>query len=123
MTYLFVANWKMNKDFAESIDFCTVYKDKLAKLSTRPHTQIVLCPSFPFLFSVAEMLSETMVDVGAQDCSPFQQGAYTGQVNALALKQVGCNFCIIGHSEERLYTHTTNNDIAAQALRLDEQHI
>lgn len=123
MAYLFVANWKMNKDFAQTIDFCTSHKDELNQLARDSHAQIVICPSFPFLFSLSELLADTKIKVGAQDCSPFEHGPYTGQVNALALKQVGCRFCIIGHSEERHYLRTSNADVAAQAVQLDKQHI
>jgi triosephosphate isomerase len=120
---VFIANWKMNKPFALALDFCTQHKTELKKLSSRPHTEIVLCPSFDVLFSVAEILSDTLVNLGAQTCSPHERGAYTGQVSASSLKEVGCDYCIIGHSEQRQYANVSNEDVAEQAIRLLEADI
>lgn len=120
--HLFVANWKMNKSFAQAIDFCMTHHDALQQLGSKPHTQLVLCPSFPVLFSLSELLQDTMVHVGAQQCSPHKPGAYTGQVSAQSLRDVGCTYCIIGHSEQRAQG-ITHHDVAQQAARLFEQEI
>ncbi len=119
---LFVANWKMNKSFAQELEFCTTHLEKLRQLSSEPHTELVICPSFPSLFSVAELLQDTMVGIGAQQCSPHQKGAYTGQVSAQSLQEAGCRYCIVGHSEQRAHG-TTNQEVADQAARLFEQKI
>ncbi len=113
---LFIANWKMNKSFTASLDFCTTHKQALKKLSSQ--AEIVICPSFPALFSVAHLLKDTKVRIGAQTCSMHEKGAYTGQVNTLSLKEVGCTYCIVGHSEQRRDAHLTNDDVAKQVHRL-----
>ncbi len=117
---LFVANWKMNKSFAQELEFCTTHLEGLRQLSSEPHTELVICPSFPSLFSVAELLQDTMVGIGAQQCSPHPKGAYTGQVSAQSLKETGCRYCIVGHSEQRA-RGITNEEVADQAARLFEQ--
>ena len=119
---LFVANWKMNKSFAQELEFCTTHLDGLRQLSSEPGTELVICPSFPSLFSLAELLQDTMVGVGAQQCSPHQKGAYTGQVSAQSLQEAGCLYCIVGHSEQRA-RGTTDQEVADQATRLFEQKI
>lgn len=113
---LFVANWKMNKSLTASLDFCTIHKTSLEKLTN--HAEVVLCPSFPALFSMFQMIKNTKIRLGAQTCSSHEKGPYTGQVNAQSLKEVGCHYCIIGHSEQRRDAHLTNEDIAKQATRL-----
>ena len=115
---LFVANWKLNKSFAQSLDFCTTHKADLKKLSSQTNVELVICPSFPALFSVNELLSDTMVHLGGQTCSAYETGPYTGQVSAQSLKEVGCNYCIVGHSEQRQYAGVTNKDVAEAAKNL-----
>jgi triosephosphate isomerase len=61
--------------------------------------------------------------LGAQHCSPFAHGAYTGQVDALSLAQLGCAYGIVGHSETRLYFHYTDQDIAQSIIQLLTQAI
>jgi len=119
---LFVANWKMNKSFAQESSFCTTHLEGLRKLSSEPHIELVICPSFPSLFSLSEILQDTMVGIGAQQCSPHEHGAYTGQVSAQSLQESGCTYCIVGHSEQRA-RGIPNQEIADQATRLFEHSI
>ena len=120
---LFVANWKLNKSFGQSLDFCTTHKDALKSLSAQQDVELVLCPSFPALFSVNELLQDTMVHIGAQTCSAHESGAYTGQVSAQSSKEVGCNYCIVGHSEQREFAGVTDQDVAAAAKNLCDLEI
>ena len=122
-TNLFVANWKMNKDFASAIDFCIDHKIELQQLSSQSGTEIVLCPSFSALFSIAEILSDTLISVGAQTVSAHEKGAYTGQVSALSLKEAGCEYCIVGHSEQRQFGCISNEDVGQQVARLIKHEI
>lgn len=120
---LFIANWKMQKTLAQSIDFCNKNMAGLKKLSGDTDTELVICPSFPALYTLNEMLADTMVHVGAQNCSPYESGAYTGQVSAQSLKEVGCNYSIVGHSEQREYNGVTDQDVAGAAKNLCENEI
>ena len=85
--------------------------------SLTPKTKIVLCPSFPHLGSLVPQLKETPVALGAQTCSPHASGPYTGQVAATMLAEVGCTYCLIGHSERRAYGET-NEQIIGQYNQL-----
>ncbi len=120
---LFIANWKMEKSFAQSIDFCTSHKSGLKKLASESGIELVLCPSFPALYTINELLGDTMVHVGAQTCSAHASGPYTGQVSAQSLKEIGCSYCIVGHSEQRQYNGVTDSDVAQAAKNLCEQKI
>ena len=61
--------------------------------------------------------------LGAQDCSGFEEGAYTGEVSAKMLNEVGVNFCIVGHSERRQYFNESNIIVKQKAIRLIENNI
>lgn len=74
--------------------------------------QVVLCPTFPMLIPVCELTRGTRIHVGAQTCSAYAAGAFTGEVSAELLASVGCQYCIVGHSERRLYCNETDEDIA-----------
>lgn len=113
---LFVANWKMNKSYSASLNFCTTHKQALNELSK--HADIVLCPSFVAIASMVSLLQNTTIHIGAQTCSTHQKGAYTGQVDTQSLKEAGCSYCIVGHSEQRRVNHLTNEDVAHQLQRL-----
>lgn len=108
---LYVANWKMNKSFSAAMSFAQKYKNELSQLSNEKNS-IVVCPSYPALFPLAQLFSDTTISVGAQNCSAHEAGAYTGQVSAQSLKQAGCTYCIIGHSEQRAYCHLTDQEIS-----------
>jgi len=97
--YLYVANWKMRMPFREAMRFATSHYDELVKLTTSNNHKIVLCPSTEILYPLAQMFKETPVQVGAQACSTHSLGAFTGQTSAQSLQEVGCSYCIVGHSE------------------------
>jgi len=120
--FLYIANWKMNSSFEQSLTFCTNNKAALLQLSMHPNTKLVLCPSFPALHSMAQLFTNSSLSIGAQNCSEHTQGAYTGQVDALSLAQVGCTYCIIGHNESRACGET-NEHIGEKITRLREQNI
>ena len=120
---LFIANWKMEKSFAQSIDFCTSNKSGLKKLASETGIEFVLCPSFAALYTINQLLAETMVHIGAQTCSAHASGPYTGQVSAQSLKEIGCSYSIVGHSEQRQYQGVTDQDVAQAAKNLCEREI
>jgi triosephosphate isomerase len=81
---------------------------------------VAVCPPFPYLYLAEEMLAGTAIAYGSQDLSPEPEGAFTGQVSAAMLKDFGCTYAIIGHSERRLFNAETDDIIAqkyAQAVK------
>jgi len=101
----------MNLPFNEAIDFCQQHATALAELCLTKECELVLCPSFETVHTVASLLQKTHISVGAQDVSRHATGAYTGEVSALSLAQAGCSYCIIGHSERRHYYQERTIDI------------
>ena len=95
MRPLFVANWKMNP--ANSKDAFDLAKTVVRELE-EVEADIVLCP--PFVY-VPQLLPSQNVFIGAQDAFWKQEGAYTGEVSPHMLKNLGCSYVILGHSERR----------------------
>jgi triosephosphate isomerase len=120
---LYVANWKMNMPVDRAATFIANHNNDLQKLNNSPHATIVLCPSFISLGMVAPELKKASIPFGAQDCSAYPTGPYTGDVDALSLKQIGCSYCIVGHSERRQYHHETDAIIAQKVAQLQLHNI
>lgn len=99
MKKLFIANWKMQLDYKESLALVKAYEKKLIKIKN----DVVLAPDFTVLGAAAEILKKSPLKLGAQDCAFALQGAYTGEVSVKSLKQLGVKYALIGHSERRGY--------------------
>ncbi|MBN4049179.1 triose-phosphate isomerase [archaeon AH-315-M20] len=100
---LIAANWKMNKTIKESISFINNFKKLIEK-----NNDIVICPSFTSLYEASRLLKNSYIKLGAQNMHYKEKGAFTGEVSAIMLKDVGCEYVILGHSERRLYFKETN---------------
>ena len=75
---------------------------------------VLVCPPFPYVAAVAEQARGSSVQVGAQNVSEHEKGAFTGEVAASMLKDVGCEFVIVGHSERRALYGETSAQVAAK---------
>lgn len=114
---IFIANWKMYRSFAESIAWAAQHTQEIAILAE--HNTIIICPEFTALAPLGEQFKETSIKLGAQNCSEQSQpGAFTGQVAAQSLKEVGCTYCIVGHWEQYHYQGETIIKVAARAQAL-----
>lgn len=95
---MIAGNWKLNKTIAEACELSS----SLAKcLASFEGVDIVIAPVFTSLTSVAETIKNTSIKLAAQNCYPEETGAFTGEVSPLMLKDAGCEYVIIGHSERR----------------------
>jgi triosephosphate isomerase len=95
-------NWKMNKTLAEA-EALAKEVITLANSEIKSKVKIVLCVPFPFLQTVNRLVSQSTVEVGAQNCSEHESGAYTGEVAAGMLVSINIPYVIVGHSERRQY--------------------
>jgi len=95
-----IANWKMNLSLAQTIKLVREFKKKFSGFS---QGEAVVCPSLLFLTEVAAILKGSAIKLGAQNVSWENKGAYTGEVSAGMLAEVGCQYVILGHSERRKY--------------------
>jgi triosephosphate isomerase len=115
MKYTYIANWKMNISYNKSLDYCIDNQEQLKRLSTVAH--IILCPSFVALAPVIEILKNSNVSIGAQNCSEYALGSYTGEISAQSLAQMGIKYCFVGHSERRIHFGETT-DIIIKKINL-----
>lgn len=105
---IIAGNWKMNKTINEAIELANGIKRALFEEEA---VDIVLCPPFTALSEVAETILNSNIALGAQDCHWEEKGAYTGEVSPLMLKDAGCQYTIVGHSERRQYFGETNETV------------
>ena len=105
---LVVGNWKMNGSAASN-------EVLLAAIKAAPlgAAEVSVCVPAVYLHDVADALHGSAIHWGAQDCSPHQSGAYTGEISAAMLAEVGCRHVIVGHSERRAL-HGESDDLVAQ---------
>jgi triosephosphate isomerase (TIM) len=102
MTPLIAGNWKMNKLPSEAEGWATTFKDALTHFNTDA-AEILICAPFTHLAELKTIFMDSPVLVGSQDVSQHSEGAYTAEVSAAMLKDVGVRYVIIGHSERREY--------------------
>jgi triosephosphate isomerase len=95
---LVVGNWKMFTNRARAQELATEVRDGIG---TDERVRVGVCPPFPYLDAVGTILAGTPVALGAQNCHPEPEGAFTGEVSALMLTDIGCRYVILGHSERR----------------------
>ena len=105
---IIAGNWKMYKTLTEAIELVNGLKRNLYDIT---EADIVVCPPNTALDSVGEVLIESNISLGAQNVYWEKEGAYTGEVSANMLKDVGCKYVIIGHSERRQYFCETNDTV------------
>ena len=96
---IIAANWKLNSSF----DFINDYFKNFGFSSSNDESLcVIFCPPSAYLnCCYSAMPSSTSCFLGAQNCSNFDSGPYTGEISSLMLKENFCKFCIVGHSERR----------------------
>lgn len=107
---LVIGNWKMNGSLADNMLWVTNFRHQLKSHSLQG-VDISICPPFPYLYSMRQMLP-TRIQLGSQDVSSECIGAFTGEVSINMLKELQCRFVIVGHSERRARLHETDATIA-----------
>ena len=112
---IIAGNWKMNMLHSGTKDFADELKPLMPK--TRG-CESVLCVPFPLLYGMIKACRGTRVAVGAQDVSCHDKGAFTGEVSADMLKDLGVKYCIVGHSERRAYHAETDEMVNTKAKNL-----
>jgi len=92
-------NWKMHKNVAESRRLAMEIRNALVNVAKQ--VDVFICPPFIALAAVGEVLRESDVDLGAQNCHWEETGAFTGEISVPMLEDLGCRYVIAGHSERR----------------------
>ena len=96
-------NWKMNKNLQEGVALAK----ELTEVVKNPNCGVIICTPFIHLASVAEIVKDSAIELGAENCADKEKGAYTGEVSAEMVKSTGAQWVILGHSERREYYNET----------------
>jgi triosephosphate isomerase len=110
---LIAGNWKMNGSLAANE---TLIKGLLAGLQT-PACHVALCVPTVYLAQMQALLAGSTIDLGAQDVSEHEVGAFTGEISGAMLEEFGVRYALVGHSERRQYHFETDALVAAKAQR------
>ncbi|HYY58717.1 MAG TPA: triose-phosphate isomerase [Pyrinomonadaceae bacterium] len=106
-------NWKMYKTVSESVETALALRPLVANVN---HCEVVIAPVYTSLKTVADRLEGSSIRIAAQDCSTeVEHGAHTGEVAADMLRDVGCSYVIVGHSERRQYYFETDTMVSRKA--------
>ncbi len=106
-------NWKMYKTLAETRAFFSAF---LPLVSNAKHCDIVVAPPFTALSTAVEAAKGSSVAIAGQNVSWSKEGAFTGEISAPMLAEVGCRYVIIGHSERRQLFRETDDNVAKKTL-------
>jgi triosephosphate isomerase (TIM) len=116
---LVVANWKMNG--SETVN--QVLLEGLLPQLQDVTAEVVVCPPFVYLSQVDELLDHSDVTLGAQNCALEVSGAFTGEVSATMLRDVGVSYVIVGHSERRALFGESDQLVAAKVAAVKAEHL
>jgi len=116
---LVVGNWKMNgtRSSAESLA-----QGIVAGLGADV-ADIAICVPYVFLNEIGQVVNKSRLALGAQNVADKASGAYTGEISAAMLKEYGCKYAIVGHSERRTYYGDTDQSVAARFCQAQEQEV
>ena len=106
---LIAGNWKMNGLLAEGAALAKGVAEEVKKMG-KPQCEFLVCPPFTLLTTVKKALRGSKVALGAQDCHIAEKGAHTGDISPVMLKDCGCQYVILGHSERRA-DHGESNEL------------
>ena len=109
--YLVAGNWKMNGDSASNAELVAGI---VAGAPKSDRVKLLICPPFPYLVAVAAQVEGSGVSLGAQTVSEHGSGAFTGEVAPAMLRDIGCDYVIVGHSERRSLYGETSFAVAAK---------
>ncbi len=105
---IIAANWKMNCTVSQAHELVSAFKGLVKDVTG---VDIVLAPPFTSLVEVAQLTAGTDIALAAQNMYWEESGAYTGEISPLMLKDIGCSYIIIGHSERRAYFGETDDTV------------
>ena len=112
---LMAANWKMHFTVAEAVALVEELNKGSSRLGDR---EVVVAPPFTALAGVASALAGSPIQLSAQNCYWESQGAYTGEISPPMLRDLGCHYVIVGHSERRQYFGETNETVNRKVVAL-----
>ena len=116
---IIAGNWKMNTTPNQALDLI----EKLKPLVKNDDVDVILCVPFVSLILAVDAVKDTKIAIGAQNFFYEDSGAYTGEISALMLKEIGVKYVIIGHSERRQYFNETDEIVNKKLAKAFEYGI
>lgn len=107
-------NWKMNLNLQEGVALAKELNEALA--ADKPNCGVIICTPFIHLASVAQVINQDVIGLGAENCADKEKGAFTGEVSAEMVKSTGAQYVILGHSERREYYKETPEILKEKVL-------
>lgn len=117
---MIAGNWKLHKTLEES---SSLIAELIPAVANNHNVDIVVAPVYTALSKVAETINGSNIKLAAQNCYPEPQGAFTGEVSPSLLKDVGCQYVIIGHSERRQLFGESDEQVNSKAHALAESDL
>ena len=108
---LVAGNWKLNGSLSSISELISGMREQFSSVK---NAELAVCPPYIYLSHVQKLLQGSGIALGAQDCSDQESGAYTGEVAAAMIKEFGCKYNIIGHSERRHVYGDSNDKVATK---------
>lgn len=105
---IIAGNWKMHKTVGEAVE---LVQELIGLVDDVKDVEVIVCPVFTSLGAVREKIKNSNIKLGAQNMHWEKQGAFTGEISPGMLKDIGCDYVIIGHSERRQYFAETNETV------------
>lgn len=113
---LIAGNWKLNGSRHSVVELATEVSAGCGGLAA----EVLVCPTFVHLADVLDVVGNSPVHLGAQNCSEAQSGAFTGEVSAAMLVEFGCEYVILGHSERRALFAETSEQVATKCMAVQQ---
>ena len=112
---LIIANWKLNGNWSFNEEYASALSNGLRGVDLTSR-QIIICPPSIYLQQMNGLLVDQEIYLGGQDLSDETAGAFTGEISGVMLKEFGCRYVLVGHSERRLKYQESNELIVKKAL-------
>lgn len=109
---LFIANWKLNGHWSFNEEYASAFSEGLKGVEL-VNRQIVICPPSIYLQQMNGLLLDQVIYLGGQDLSDEISGPFTGEISGAMLKELGCQYVLVGHSERRM-RHQESNDLVVK---------
>ena len=108
----------MNTGIEEGIQLSSEINSYLSKANLPSHKRIIISPPYTHLYPISKVVNPSLITLSAQNCASTENGAYTGEISAQMLKELGVKMVILGHSERRIY-FKEDNDILLKKIKLE----
>ncbi len=117
---LVAGNWKLNGSLETISELVSGISNQLSEVTT---AELAVCPPFVYLGYVQQLIDGVDISLGSQDCSDQDSGAYTGEVAAAMIKEFGCKYIIVGHSERRLIYGESSEIVAIKYEQVKKNNL